>query len=96
MITRAQYLKDEATHDEYYGQFATDDVVELVRSRIGEKHIRASTDLHFNDIPLARWDALHTAIIMRCGAAIRESQGYGASLSDCVCIAKAAARKIKA
>lgn len=95
MITRTQYLNGGATHDEYYGQFVTDDVLELVRSRIGEKHIRASTDPHFNDIPLARWDALRTAVIMLCGAAIREAQGYGASLSDCVCIAKAAALKIK-
>jgi hypothetical protein len=95
MITRTQYLNGEATHDAYYGQFVTDAVVGLVRRWIGEKRIRASTDPNFNDIPLAQWDALHTDVISLCGAAIREAQGHGASLSDCVCIAKAAARKIK-
>jgi len=94
MITRKQYINEEATHKEYYGQFAPS-LVRLVGDVIGREKIQASTDEYFNDIPLKRWDALQGSVMAICGAAIAEASGGGVSLSDCVSAAKAAARLIR-
>lgn len=56
-MTHEEYLELSRTGDSleafhmYYGQFVTPYVTELVRGRIGEDRIRASKDVHFNDIP---------------------------------------------
>lgn len=57
-FTRKDYLDRKCSHREYYSQFVNDEVKQLVARRIGRKKILASTDPHFNDIPLHRWDAL--------------------------------------
>jgi hypothetical protein len=98
IIPRKQYMTNEVSHDQYYGQpaFCTPEVKSLVARFIGIGQIVKSTDPHFNDIPLLRWDALHTNIIGLVGKAIAEANGTGGiSLSDTVCIAKAAARQLK-
>lgn len=94
MITRKQYINEEATHNEYYGQFAPS-LVRLVETAIGREKIQASTDKYFNDIPLKKWDALQVPVMAICGAAIARASGGGVSLSDCVSAAKAAARLIR-
>jgi hypothetical protein len=60
-ITRADYLdssKPEATHRAYYAQFVTDEIRQRLLRHIGREEIISSTDPHFNDIALRRWDAL--------------------------------------
>ena len=105
-FTRADYMRasdpDEA-HRRYYAQFVTDSVLWLVSARIGAARIRASTDPHFNDIPLRSWDALEPAIRDLClsrmgdiNGRVDHNNGIAWSLSDAVCIAKEAARQIKA
>lgn len=94
MYTRQQYMANEVTHQEYYGQFCSDSVIRLVTDRIGKDQILRSTNPHFNDIPLKQWDNLEPVIRMMVGSSIRKLNGQ-VSLSDCVCVAKAAARIIK-
>lgn len=105
--TRAQYLNREVDHDTYYDQFVNSEVRAIVANRIGLENIKSSTDEHFNDIPLRHWDSLSTfkltdgtvvpsclpAWCLRAVAKAGETKGY--SLSDVVCIAKAAARQIR-
>ena len=98
IIPRKSYSNGDVTHDDYYGQsaFCTPEVKSLVARAIGLKRILESTEPYFNDIALHRWDELHPAVVLLVGNAIREANGTGGiSLSDTVCIAKAAARLIK-
>lgn len=94
--TRKQYMAGECTHEQYYGQFVTPAVIQTVLQKIDEAQIKRSTDPAFNDIPLYKWDWLHSHIGTLVGRALMEANGgIGYSLSDTVCVAKAAARMIK-
>ena len=95
MITRKQYMNREFTHEEYYSQFVTDGILNLV-GKIQSK-IDASEDENFNDIPLVIWDQMSKAFgyysdVIR---AISKTTAGGVSLSDKVCVLKQAARIIK-
>jgi hypothetical protein len=93
MITRKQYMAHEVTHEQFYGQFVTPDILNAVELHLGVE-IARSTDAHFNDVPLWKWDFLpirQKAII----EAIRDAGDYP-SKAGFVCIAKEAARQIKA
>ncbi len=92
--------KDPNAHREYYGQFVDEEIKRRVLLFIGREAIIASTDPHFNDIPLRKWDNL-------AGFYSAWSEGWkaekgedgrrrvGVSLANCVCIYKEAARQIK-
>jgi len=103
MFTRKDYMTGTIAHQEYYAQFVTPDVLLMVRSNIGEGAIHNSKDPFFNDIPLGRWDSLSTAMPANACRMVAESnlstQAPGSkpslSLSDRVCILKAAAQIIK-
>ena len=103
MITRKQYMNKEFTHAEYYAQFVDDSLKAYVADAIGKDKIKKSTDPYFNDIDLIQWDRLHGVIRMHCGKSLSESNSStcapgsrgGVSLSDTVCVAKAAARQIR-
>lgn len=97
MITRKQYINNEATHSEYYGQFVTPSILSL----LDHNRIKTSNDIAFNDINLNYWERLathlpHTTINQICDANKSTHNGKGTySLSDCVCVLKAAARQIR-
>jgi hypothetical protein len=95
LIPRSQYMDHSVSHQEYYSQFVTPAILSLVRSAIGKKNIKTSTDEHFNDIPLHRWDLLASYPVMMAASKPLKECGDGFSLSGVVCIAKAAARIIK-
>ena len=96
MITRKEYMDGSVTHEEYYSQFVNHNIKDVVIRSIRLNRIKNSTDPHFNDIPLHEWDMLESSTRSICGKAISEANtGGGVSLSDCVCIAKQAARMIK-
>jgi hypothetical protein len=93
---RAEYMAKDVSYADYYGQFGAKCMRSVV-SHIGVMPLRRSTDEHLNDIPLSRWDSTRISPeIMRLVAYSNASctQGYeaGYSLSDTVCVAKAAAR----
>jgi hypothetical protein len=96
VYTRAQYLHDSQTdgpaaHRRYYGQFVTNGTKHRVVSSIGLARLLASSNLHFNDIPLHEWDRLVPALP---GSAGFNKAGDYYTLSNGVCLAKEAARQI--
>lgn len=97
MITRKEYLNGEATHDEYYLQFVTADIIDLVQERIGLDLITASTDPAFNDIPLERWERLYYPLMKDHIINLLTIAGdlNAKSYSNCACIAKRAASLIR-
>ena len=104
MMTRAKYLDvtgdRTAAHQQYYGQFVTDDVRAVVAAGIGRARIMASTDPNFNDIPLKKWDMLHGQILDAVFSTTPESyiRAWGETprtLCFSCCVAKQAARQIR-
>jgi len=99
--TRDDYMAKKISHEDYYGQFVTPAIIRLVENGIGIKEIKNSSDEHFNDIPLAKWDSLHVVNYGRgmysrlaCGEKIK-SAGESNSVNTGTCILKQAARIIK-
>jgi hypothetical protein len=95
MITRKQYMNNEYSHEEYYGQFLTPGLIEAVGRRIGVERIKKSTDPHFNDITLTAWDHLRELVQYYTLRRLKEADPCGGSLSDAVCIAKRCASAIR-
>lgn len=101
-MTRKEYLDLSRIGDSlaafhlYYSQFVTPYVKEVVREHIGEDRIRASKDVHFNDIPLKLWDKL--VPLVRHGIASKNEELNGmrvVSICECVCTLKTAAHSIR-
>ncbi len=93
--TRQDYMGNKCTHDEYYGQFGIH-MLKDVENCIGYKTIIHSTDKHFNNIPLRRFDNMQGIVVIRVGRLIGKANGNGCiSLSDCVCTVKAACHMIR-
>lgn len=103
---RRAYMDRENTavdHQTYYSQFVTERVIATVSDVIGRERIIASTDPYFNDIPLSRWDALAKGTshwsrewnaVSLSNASTEKNGTAWHSLSDRVCVLKAAARVI--
>lgn len=91
MYTRQQYIKNECTHEQYYEQFISAEDINYVERLLGDK-IRASTDPHFNDIPLACFDSLRFVGKFK----LLQNVGDFLTMAGNVCIGKAIARLIKA
>ena len=106
MFNALDYHDGKCTHHEYYSQFVTDDIKQLVINSIGKEAIQRSTDPHLNDIPLVKWDRLNTTVralvdrnlhkeLHNATYGERDKDKFIWSLSEGVCIAKAAARIVK-
>lgn len=95
MYTRQDYMASRVSHDTYYGQFVTAAVMDLLNERLRQR-VRGSTDPHFNDIALQTWDNLVPHIPEDVWAMVRAAGDVNVrTLSNGVCILKAAARRIK-
>lgn len=97
MITRQEYMANQATHNDYYGEIAEvcgvtfKDPADLERFRIALR-----SDEHMNNIPLNWWDARAQSLMRHNGNTVRaelKKRGDGYSMAGGVCIMKAAARK---
>lgn len=101
-FTRKDYMDGVVDHQTYYGQFVNNQVISLICRAIGKDKILASTDKHFNDIPLRKWDALASSVPSRLVSLsnmftqAEQNAVPSISLSDQVCILKAAAHQIAA
>jgi hypothetical protein len=93
MLTRQQYMDNEITHQQYYGQFVDEHIIKLVIDTFGSYPLKYEfqRDENFNDIPLQRWDALSYAIVRKVTPLLREAGDFY-SLAGGVCILKQAAR----
>jgi hypothetical protein len=102
MFSRMQYLNKVCSHRQYYAQFVDAGVLSRVTFHIGKDKIQASTNPHFNDIPLAKWDSLYPAkwdrlyplVPAHIDKAMRDCGDYP-TLAGMVCIAKEAAEQIR-
>lgn len=97
-MTRKEYLELSGTvaFHMYYGQFVTPYVAGVVRRHIGEDRIKASKDVHFNDIPLPLWDRLVPLVRHVIARRNEEINGTRAvSICECVCTLKTAAHIIR-
>jgi hypothetical protein len=98
MMTREEYISSasasreeaRAAHRRYYGQFVNRRTIDYVVRVIGSDALLASTDPHFNDIPLDKWDRI--ALSLPLAASLRDAGDY-MTLAGGVCIAKEAARQ---
>lgn len=94
MITYKQYQAKEFTHAKFYNQFVTPAIGDIVVGYIGESVIKNSLEERFSDIPLLYWDRLSDSVLS-ASSNILAKTGTDKSLSIAVCIAKAAARRIR-
>lgn len=86
-FSRQDYINGKVTHEQYYDQFVSDTVVNLLFHL--REDIKKSRHERFNDISLHRWDAIADS-----------NKGYFVvdgkySLAAAVCILKQAARQIR-
>jgi len=101
-MTRQEYLALNSTatdtfalHREYFAQFVTPELKAIVRGAFGLDRLLSSNDKYFNDIPLIRWDALHTRVPNSVFSAIKASGDVNAkTLSNSVCVLKEVARQL--
>lgn len=93
MIQRQDYIDGEVSHREYYAQFVNTQILNLAL-RIGKSRLIASSDSHFNDIPLNEWDRLSREFIFTGLDEQLRSCGDYLTMAGRVCILKEAARQI--
>lgn len=67
----------------------------LVYNFIGMDRIKASTDLHFNDIPLDKWDCIAELLSDNIKRQFVQDYDVHPCLATWVCIMKEAARQMK-
>jgi hypothetical protein len=82
-----------AVHREYYAQFVTQEIRQIVERQIGFGPLKDSTDEHFNDIPLLWWDSVGHHIRWLVEDQLKEA-GDSVTKSTLVCVAKEAGRQI--
>ena len=93
MIHKKEYMDGNKVHEEYYGQFVTDKVKQLVARTFSIPVLLDSKDPHLNDIPLKRWDFLVYYLGSSTDRKLREC-GDWLSLGTGVCILKQAAKQL--
>ena len=98
MKTRQEYLAGICSHDEYYRQFVTDYMINIVRSTLKSSNLKKcfAEDPYLNNIKLDEWDSL---AFYTCASnhtlkelLIKAKDSY--SLATGVCIMKQAAKII--
>jgi hypothetical protein len=80
-------------HREYYSQYVTQHVRDLVTRTFTVSVLLDSKDPHLNDIPLKRWDVL-VNYLHKTTAEQLKSNGEWLTLGNGVCILKEAARQV--
>lgn len=92
MFSRADYMADKCSFEQYYNQFVTLGRMQAVVYQIGLNKILKSKDEHLNDIPLKKWDNI---FFVDSVSKDLEKHGDYLTLAGKVCIAKACAKQIK-
>ena len=96
MITRNEYIKNSRVlYADYYRQFATDEMRRAVVEFIGLDMIQASTDEHFNDIPLEKWDNMFPLVAIWTSEDVLTATGEFITPSFAVCVLKNIAHDLK-
>lgn len=90
MKTRQDYLQGRCTHREYYGEIVKEAGI-TVSDELRDECARSS-DPHYNNIKLNRWDIYGTAIRSKVAPLFRQRDDQ-VSLAGTVCVMKEAARQ---
>lgn len=93
MFTRNDFLDRKCTLSQYYAQFVTPELINLVMTQIGADALLKSTHEHLSDIPLIKWDAMQPMVRPLIAPKMAKIGIEGVSLCECVCAAKQAARQ---
>ena len=91
VFTRKDYMAGRCSHERYYAQFITDVTRSALLWAIPAERIIASTDAHFNDIPLRLWDELPNYVSGRR----MEAAGDFPTPAGKVCVYKTLAKQIR-
>ena len=104
MFTRKQYLDKQCTHREFWAQFVTEGMRQMVLRNITLERLQRSQNEYFNDVTrLQDWDLMKDVTFrMLDMKKWRELQypeytgltSVGWSYSDNICILKEAARQL--
>lgn len=96
LITRDDYMSNKATHDEYYNQFVTEGIKNIVLSRFTKDQLTKAyrQDKNFNTLALRYWDELANAFLSHGTRERLKECGDSYSLGGGVCILKQAAKHI--
>ena len=89
-FTRSQYMKNECTHREYYGQFVTPANKKDVLNMTTLKTLLKCKEDNLSEIPLRNWDGLSVYVTSEQF----KQAGDSYSLSFLVCVNKEAAKQI--
>ncbi len=99
-FTREQLFNNECTHAEYYSDFVTPHIKNIVGSyfKAGELAEALKADQHLNTIALSKWDNIGRSVLnMSLGLSkICKDKGDVLTQAGLVCICKEAARQIVA
>jgi hypothetical protein len=98
MANRQEYMENKVTHREYYGQYVTEDIKQMVVKRFSVEELKDALeyDEHLNNIPLRNWDILASIFTLYLNI-FREQlkkNGDDYSLAGGVCILKEAAKQV--
>lgn len=104
MFTRKQYLDKQCTHREYWAQFVTEGMRQMVLRNITLERLQRSANEYFNDVTrLQDWDLMRDATFRMLDLKqwreinypeYTDPRSIGWSLSDNTCILKEAARQL--
>lgn len=97
MITRDDYIKNRATHRQYYNEYVMPRIRELVLERFSAERLQEALaeDEHLNSIALSKWDGVAQNITgdHQLHAMLKE-RGDFMTQAAAVCILKEAARQV--
>ena len=110
IITRQQYFKNlnayrdlskeekekvKHPHQEYYAQFVTDEIKNLVKNKFGIRNLvnAHKVDPNFNNIPLKRWDSFGY-LMEYLDRDLIKATGQGYSNAGACCVLKEAALQL--
>ncbi len=96
MITRKAYLDGDATFAEYYGELVEE--LGIKGTPFGAEQLRRAleADEHLNGIPLARWDAWGSSLMLYQGAKLHaafKARGDFLTQAGLTCLLKEVARR---
>ena len=104
MFTRKQYLNKECTHREYWAQFVTRGMKNMVQSRFDMQRLARSQNEYFNDVTRVQdWDCMKDVTFRMLDLKVwreihypeyTDPRSIGWSLSDNICLLKEAARQL--
>ena len=97
MFTRSDYIRGEVSHEDYYHQLITDEMVTVVAARMGLAALWASVDhSYFSDLPLRSWEAAGERLRSEVDHSRLAAMGQAWDAVIGACVARAAARVIVA